>query len=59
MIDNYNKFINIDLSSFVIKYLTNINSMFYNYNNLANIDLSSFDTKNETNMKELLMILII
>jgi len=54
-----NKFINIDLSSFFIKYLTNINVMFYNYNNLVNIDLSSFDTKNETNMKELLMILII
>ena len=42
--------IDIDLSSFDTKNVTNMSYMFYNCSNLTNIDLSSFDTKNVTNM---------
>ena len=42
--------INIDLSSFNTKNVTNMSSMFDNCENLTNINLSSFDTKNITEM---------
>ena len=45
--------INIDLSSFNSKDITNMSFMFYDCVNLEKIDLSSFDTKNVTNMESM------
>ena len=45
--------INIDLSSFNTKNVTNMKRMFANCENLESIDLSSLDTKNVTNMEEM------
>ena len=45
MIDNCNKFINFDLSSFDTKNKTNMKRIINDFNNLADIDLSSFNTK--------------
>ena len=45
--------INIDLSSFNSKNVTNMSFMFYDCINLEKINLSSFDTKNVTNMESM------
>ena len=47
------KIINIDLSSFDTKYVTNMSFMFSNCENLEKINLSSFDTKSVTNMSHM------
>ena len=47
------KIINIDLSSFNAKNVTNMSHMFYECSKLTNINLSSFDTKNVTNMSSM------
>ena len=43
--------VKLDLSSFDISSVTDMNNMLSYCNNIANLDLSSFDTKNVTNMK--------
>ena len=43
--------IDIDLSSFETKNVTNMSQMFRECENLTNINLSNFDTQNVTNMK--------
>ena len=45
--------IDIDLSSFDTKNVTNMSWMFCGCSNLTNLNLSSFNTKNVTNMKEM------
>jgi len=45
--------INIDLSSFDTKNVTDMSSMFSGCSNLTNINLSSFDTKNVTDMSSM------
>ena len=53
MFYNCSNLINIDLSSFNTKNVTNMIQMFYNCWELINIDLSSFNTQNVTNMMQM------
>ena len=51
MFFNCRNIIDIDLSSFDTKNVTNMNCMFRECENLENINLSNFDTRNVTDMK--------
>ena len=53
LFSNCNYLINIDLSSFDTKNVTDMREMFKDCGNLNNINFSSFDTKNVTNMREM------
>ena len=44
---------NIDLTSFDIKNVTDIESMFFKFRNLTNANLPSFDIKNVTDISDI------
>ena len=52
-----NELMNLNISSFDTKNVTDMSNMFNGCSSLVNLDLSSFDTKNVINM--LCMILIV
>ena len=50
MLNVCNKLINLNISSFDTKNVTDMSNMFNGCSSLVNLDLSSFDTKNVINM---------